>query len=333
MAEKTKIEWTDATWNPWLGCTRISPGCDNCYAAVSAPARTRHVIWGAKEARQETGPKNWNLPKTWNRAAPAFLAEHGRRRRVFCASLADVFDNAVDQALRLRALHLMAECTEIDWLVLTKRVGNVAGMVPLTWMATGGWPAHIRIGATIVNQEEADRDIPKLLDLPAPNFLSMEPLLGPVDLDKNLGGTRWIAAQRGCGGATNGRHHHDDLCGHGIDWVIVGGESGNGARPMHPDWARSLREQCAGAYVPFLFKQWGSWTVHEVDVEGGVEPGMPMTFKGLLHWTGIAWESPADDAMAGDVIRPGATLAMPADKKVAGRLLDGRTHDGYPKAT
>ena len=194
MADTT-IEWTDATFNPWIGCTKISPACDHCYASVSTPTRRFGVKWGAGEERRRTAPSNWQLPLRWNAQHDQFFAENGRRRRVFCASLADVFDNEVDPAWRADLFALIEATPNLDWLLLTKRIGNVSKMAPASWVGGpvqhgpdpanihGGWPANVWLGATICNQAEADRDIPKLLALPvAVRFLSMEPLLGRVDL-------------------------------------------------------------------------------------------------------------------------------------------------------
>jgi protein gp37 len=266
VSKNTKIEWADHTFNPWIGCTKVGPGCDNCYAeawdkrfAVSGHA----MRWGARE-RTRTSEANWRQPLRWNTEAGRL----GVRYRVFCASLADVFDNAVDPQWRADLFQLIEATPNLDWLLLTKRIGNVMDRVPEAtdlieygegWQSMWGqgvWPSNIWIGATVVNQEEADRDIPKLLAVPAAKrFLSMEPLLGPVDLglcDCDQGSR---TGPHGVGGVTCARCN--GAGGRMLDWVIVGGESGPGARPMHPDWARSLRDQCQAAGVPFLFKQWG----------------------------------------------------------------------------
>ena len=159
----------------------------------------------------------------------------------------------------------------------------------------------------------------------------MEPLLGSVDL--GLQCENWTndivmdpeTGARECCKAC-------DYTGtkNNIDWVIVGGESGHGARPMHADWARSLRDQCAVAGVPFLFKQWGSWTLHEVDESGAVEPAMPMNFRGMQCWRFGAWRVVDPGTKVSDLFTPNRVLALPADKKEAGRLLDGRTWDEAP---
>jgi protein gp37 len=223
MAEVTSIEWCDHTFNPWMGCTQISPACDNCYAEAAMGQRYGKVQWGSGQPRRRTAPQNWRKPLTWNRKA----IEAGIRPFVFSASLADVFDNEVDAQWRADLFDLIAQTPRLVWLLLTKRIGNVLGMVeaPL--------PRNVAIGATMANQAEYDRDNAKLHEVkrrlaPAFTFASLEPLLGPVELD--------AAAP---------------------DWVIVGGESGKQARPMDLDWARSLRDQSRALGRVFNFKQVG----------------------------------------------------------------------------
>ena len=230
MAENSNIEWTHHTYNPWIGCQKVGPGCDNCYAETW-DARFNGARWGADAERQRTSPANRNKPILWNRKA----MNAGERHRVFCASLADVFDNHASILPEWRAdlWAMIRQTSHLDWMLLTKRPGNIAKMLPPDW--GDGYP-NVWIGCTVVNQAEADRDIPKLLAVPAKvRFLSMEPLLRPVDL------TRWSGLV-------------DDPY-FGLDLVIVGGESGTHARPMHPDWARSLRDQCVAARVAFFMKQ------------------------------------------------------------------------------
>jgi protein gp37 len=259
VSENSKIEWTDATWNPWEGCQKVGPGCDHCYAETRNArfGGGTAVNWGPGAPRRRTSTANWKKPLQWNAAHAKFFAEHGRRRRrrVFCASLADVFDNAVDPQWRTDLVALVAATPNLDWLLLTKRVGNVRSMVPPGWLEPGGWPTHVRIGITVVEQSEADRDIPKLLALGCPTFLSMEPLLGPIDLSAiDIDGHQETLP---LGAGWLGRLEMGHTEGSRIDWVIVGGESGHGARPMHPAWVRSLRDQCKAAGVPFLFQAMG----------------------------------------------------------------------------
>ena len=301
MAENTAIEWCDHTFNPWIGCTKVSPGCDHCYAERREDKRLHRVQWGPGQPRQRT--KTWGDPKRWDRQHTAFFAEHGRRQRVFCASLADVFDNDVPTLWRVELLTLIGACDQLDWLLLTKRVGNVKRLLceaaelahergmPATANLITSWvdgeaPANVWLGATVVDQAEADRDIPKLLQVPARvRFLSIEPMLGPVDLLPML---------------EHRAEQHGDT---GVHWVICGGESGPGARPMHIDWPRGLRDQCAAAGVPFLFKQWGEWAPYD---------------RGAVDSRALASPGSLD-----------APLQL-FGKKAAGRLLDGRTHDGFP---
>lgn len=325
MSENSKIEWCDHTFNPWIGCTRISPGCDHCYAAVSTPARAMGIQWGAKELRHRTAPNTWKDPIKWNARHSELFPTTGRRQRIFCASLADVFDNAVDPMWRADLFDLIQATPNLDWLLLTKRIGKVREMVKeahgdrldIEHMGTSWLPDNVWLGATIVNQEEADRDIPKLLATPARvRFLSMEPLLGSVDL--RLEARNDIARWDGQG---------RDLPLRRIDWVIAGGESGPHARPMHPDWARSLRDQCAAARVPFLFKQWGEWAPGE---NCGAPPART---ERTADWWGGKWTF--------GVLTPSASASMHRDdqpvlyrigKKTAGRHIDGRTHDEFPEA-
>lgn len=314
MSENSKIEWTDHTFNPWEGCTKVGPGCDHCYAEVRNArfAGGESVNWGAGAPRRRTSESNWNKPLKWNAEADAFFAVHGRRQRVFCASLADVFDNEVPKEWRRDLFKLIEETPNLDWLLLTKRIGNVLDMVPPPWLDRinfrGDWPANVWIGATIVNQEEADRDIPKLQQVPsAVRFLSMEPLLGPVNITRIGFMDGFIAPLERP---------------YGIDWVIVGGESGPHARPMHPDWARAIRDQCYKARVPFLFKQWGEWEVHKRP-GGYYRPDGQFAEWWTHKQTWFFTKSP--NSLNLEMRRVG--------KKAAGRELDGITHDGYPKVS
>lgn len=322
MSLNTKIEWADSTFNPWIGCTRISPACDHCYAAVSTPARTRSIEWGPGKPRIRTSEANWREPAKWNRQHDEFYESHGRRRRVFCASLADVFDNEVDTQWRADLFGLITLTPNLIWMLLTKRIGNVPQLMQEITEPGKPWklPDNVWLGATIANQEEADRDIPKLLATPARvRFLSCEPLLGPLDLtvfprppsdyDEAMPG---FAQCRGfffnALDGSDGFLNHD---GHAwesapgvrshIDWIITGGESGLHARPAHPEWFRSLRDQCTEANVPFFFKQSGEF----VSVSEVAGPGEHFEFP------------------------DGATVRR-AGKKLAGRTLDGRTWDEVP---
>jgi protein gp37 len=291
---------------------KVGPGCDHCYAETLATARLG-VTWGAGAPRRRTAESTWKQPRRWNARA----AKLGTRYRVFCSSLADVFDNEVDPAWRVDLAMLIIATPHLDWLLLTKRIGNAKGFLWAMFGAT--MPDNVWLGATIVNQAEADRDIPKLLATPAAKrFLSMEPLLGPVDLSSvpAIGRAGWLCP-------LTGKHQlqpvHADHSGARLDWIIVGGESGGNARPMHPDWARSLRDQCAAAGVPFLFKQWGEWLDHEtaLDVVG---MDNPLVGDGQARW----------HARTDRVRYLEGLTTIRVGKKAAGRLLDGVQHDGVP---
>ncbi len=359
MADQTAIEWTDSTFSPWTGCTKISPACDHCYAeSWSKRAGARVGKWGPGAPRVRTAPANWRKPVQWNAKpfyechrccwrgdTPSQPADGGlwfcpacksldvftARRRVFCASLADVFDNEVDPQWRDDLFDLIAATPNLDWLLLTKRIGNVRGMLPATWTigATKPWP-NVWLGATICNQAEADRDVPKLLAIPAAKrFLSIEPMLGPVDMAWAFPDTRTGCCHR-CGFRTNrvggicpndGETLRGDI---GVDWVIAGGESGPKARPMHPDWVRSLRDQCAAARVPFMFKQWGEW----VDADSG--PDDDEAYEGKPD----CWVDPsgrAHDGALGVDFFHGTYAMYRVGKKAAGNTLDGRQHLEWPR--
>ncbi len=321
MGENTKIEWADHTWNPWVGCTKVSPGCDHCYAETWAKraGKAAGVTWGGE--RRRTSPSNWRKPLQWNEESKARVETFGAaRRRVFCSSLADVFDNQVPPEWREDLFELIRKTPHLDWLLLTKRIGNAPEMIKAAIanfdigyspdFAAWPWP-NVWIGATVVNQAEADRDIPKLLQLPARvRFVSIEPMLGPIDLTDVV--TRYDGGTEDHFSALFDPDDDEADTLPYLDWVICGGESGHGARPMHPDWARSLRDQCAAAGVPFLFKQWGEFTTPRV-------AGAPVSrLVGHERIPGHAF----DDGLL--VVRIG--------KKAAGRQLDGRTHDEFPAA-
>jgi protein gp37 len=310
VSENTKIEWAHHTFNPWEGCTKVGPGCDHCYAETRNK-RFHGGNWGVGAPRRRTSEANWKLPLKWNREA----AKNKTRYRVFCASLADVFDNEVDQLWREDLWTLIEATPNLDWLLLTKRIGNVPDMVPSYWL-NGEWPSHAWLGATVVNQLEADRDIPKLIRIPAKiRFLSIEPMLGPIDLNSVP-----IPADDGIAGWT-------------VDWVICGGESGTGARPMHPQWARSLRDQCVSAGVKFHFKQWGEWAPRAGALTGGgtdfskLDPSCekwPNTIRLGEHGknTRIIENCTEDAGQEVFVQRVG--------RKLAGRIIDGRTWNEFP---
>lgn len=242
MAENSAIEWTHHTFNPWIGCTKISPACDHCYAEAW-DARFKGNRWGPRSDRTLT--KTWRSPLKWDRIAE----QKGERYRVFCASLADVFDNhhSIKDDWRRELWFLVKQTPNLDWLMLTKRPQNILRFLPNDW---GEGYENVWLGTTAENQTEFDRRAAKLAAIPARiRFLSMEPLLGEVDVSQHI----WR-----------------------LDWIIAGGESGRYYRKAHPDWFRSLRDQCANSNTPFLFKQWEGRNQTEIKAKG-------RKLDGVLH--------------------------------------------------
>lgn len=349
MGENSKIEWTDHTWNAWIGCEEINPACDHCYAREMAQ-RYGWAKWGPDGTRRITAPSNWRKPITWNAKA----AKEGNRYRVFCESLSDLFEDwqgamrnhkgtiehrcGEGHRIGLETIHvegiecdsgcgllsfpwsmldvraevfaLIDETPNLDWLLLTKRPENINRF----WSAYDS-PERSRpnvwLGTSIPNQEWADKLVPELLRfscLGAGAFLSVEPLLGPIDLEPYLGNAvTWNEDGSRCWEEP------------GINWVIAGGESGSKARPCHPDWIRSLRDQCQAAGVPFFFKQWGEWVPESHDA-----------------WTS---DAPQDDSFVeyvyGDQPNPvdyRGTYMAKVGKEKAVALLDGREWKQTPFA-
>lgn len=316
MADKTGIEWTDATWNPVTGCSKVSAGCKHCYAERDW-ARMVHLP--AYQGRAFTDvachPERLDQPLRWKKA-----------RRVFVNSMSDLFHESVPFEFIDRVFAVMALAKQHVFQVLTKRpermrdymlrlsksaklLDDAARTLGYTFEFNGAyfvsWPlSNVWLGVTVEDQAAADERIPLLLDTPAAvRWISAEPLLGPVDLARMS--PKMFAAKANAltgnwkrdGGPTKRETPT-------LDWVVVGGESGPNARPIHPQWARSLRDQCASAGVPFLFKQWGEWFPHPEIIDAG---------GSLFH----RFED--------------GTWMQRDGKKRAGRLLDGVTHDAYPK--
>jgi len=337
MGENTKIEWADSTWNPWVGCTKISAACDHCYAEEWA-GRFGQVQWG-DNPRKRTSDANWRKPRKWNRDAE----KSGKPHFVFCASLADVFDNQVPIEWRRDLWELIAETPHLTWLLLTKRPQNIAKMLPNPGQhysrggpAWGeGWP-NVWLGTTVESQEAADRNIPALLAVPAvKRFLSCEPLLGPVRLDDICTGYYFTNVLTGemWHEDADGFVHGRDNKGQRIDWVIAGGESGPQARPSHPDWFRSLRDQCAEADVPFLFKQWGEWKPWESGCPPEwISPAGGRAEHNCLLPVDIDTDKNWDDGLGFVANGENHFAFQRVGKARAGRLLDGVQHDGRPEA-
>lgn len=226
MGKNSKIEWTNHTFNPWWGCTKVSAACKNCYAEAWSK-RVGTKVWGPKAKRRFFGDKHWGEPIKWNTEA----ARRRQRTRVFCASMADVFEVRRDlDPWREKLWDLIDSTPELDWLLLTKRPERVLEFAP--WKLD--WPSNVWLGTTVEDQESGQTRLPHLAKIPAAiRFISAEPLVGPLNIRPWLGAT--------------------------IDWVITGGESGPKARPSSPSWFRELLLQCMEADVPFHFKQWGDW--------------------------------------------------------------------------
>lgn len=314
MAENSAISWTTHTWNPWMGCTKVSPACDGCYAEALMDKRYGKVQWGPHGERVRTGARTWNDPKRWQRQAE----KDGSRPFVFCASLADIFDNQVPADWRREAFDVMRATPNLVYLLLTKRPQNIVKMAG----EVGGLPGNAAIGTTVEDQKRADQNVFHLIRAkyalkPAFAFLSCEPLLGPIEVE--------------------------DITE--IDWVITGGETDQGghkARPTHPNWFRSLRDQCARYGIPFHHKQNGEWADYETVggngweftrdrdgrrygriLAGYVGSSAPM-FDGREFETAFPWPEKSIHWTANPCM-------VKVGKHLSGRRLDGVEHNGFPE--
>ena len=277
----TGIEWTDETWNPLVGCSVVSPGCTNCYAMrkaggfLSRTGKFRGLTLGSK-----AGPVWTGEVRLWEPALDQPLRWQ-KPRRIFVNSMSDLFHESIPSDWIRRIFDVMRNAPQHTYQILTKRAERMKEF--MAWWVMQHVeqpPSNWWLGVSVEDQARADERIPLLLETPAAvRWISAEPLLGPVEMSRWLGNAPEEAG----------------ICeGPGIDWVVVGGESGPHARPMHPDWARSLRDQCTAAGVPFFFKQWGEW-------------------------------APApDDGFGHRMVRLG--------RRSAGRLVDGRSWDELPPA-
>ena len=369
MAENSKIEWTTHTFNPWRGCTKVSAGCASCYAETLSGRNPKTLgVWGPNGTRVVAAESTWREPVKWDREA----ARSGTRPRVFCASLADVFEDwtkpmvesngiqlsKIDsrpwtvrvhddeptvsmQDVRARLFALIDATPNLDWLVLTKRPENIARMMPpaVTNLSIlhrtkqhEQYRPNLWLGVSVENQQAADERIPHLLRVPAAvRFLSCEPLLGPVDLTK-----LWLPDRSGYWNCLTGKltarvkldaggelwaETEDAITGR-IGWVIVGGESGPGARPMHPNWVRSLRDQCQAAGVPFFFKQHGDWMA-------GDFMGRPDSRRDARPYRYVSYDgsTTSDNPESAPL---SSYCVYRVGKKAAGRLLDGREWSEFP---
>lgn len=318
MADKTGIEWTDATWNPVTGCTKVSPGCDHCYAETFAErfrGTAGHYFENGFDVQLR--PDKLDLPVRWKRP-----------RRIFVNSMSDLFHDDVDYAYICQVFAVMALAPQHTFQLLTKRHARMRSLLSGTnakrdillsaQLIKGAemddipWPLpNVWLGVSVENQQWANIRIPALLDTPAAiRFLSCEPLLGSISLFDNT------------------RIDTGTL----VDWVIVGGESGRNARPMHPQWARQLRMECTENGIPFLFKQRGEWTWNEQD--RFYLPPKPYTDRvGVMHSAGMVAMTKSNPFNPFERGHPNwATRIERVGKKAAGRELDGRTWDEFPQA-
>lgn len=340
MAENSGISWTDHTFNPWIGCTKVSDGCKNCYAERDFDKRRHVVEWGKGKPRVRTTPENWKKPLTWNRKAE----KEGTRPRVFCASLADWLDPEVSIEWLADLLDLIEQTRNLNWLLLTKRPELWQGRIVealidarerdlgcarmLHLWSNGIPPKNVWIGATVENQKATAR-IPHLLSMPARvRFLSCEPMLGPVDLNAVKRPDNAYMNTQGRTGVITTIEEPDDYLYWSkrvIDWVICGGESGPNARPMHPDWARDIRDQCVAAWVPFHFKQWGEWA------PGECAPGPQTRTETAAWWYESSWNfQPVTVKQSQEMNCEDEPDLWRFGVKAAGRLLDGVEHNAMP---
>lgn len=330
MADGSKIEWTDATWNIITGCSVLSPGCTNCYAMRLAGTRLKHHPSRAGLTMMSKAGPVWKGQVRFNEEWLLQPLQWARPRRIFVCAHGDLFHEAVEEEWLDNIFAVFALCPQHMFQILTKRparardylscaehedsdwlerLGDIAVALTGSPCAAGtiediDWPLrNVWLGVSCENQEWADKRVPVLLDTPAAvRWVSAEPLLGPIDFKS-------IAR---------------------LDWIVAGGESGADARPMHPDWARSIRDQCAAAGVAFHFKQWGQWAPHKPvaggDLGGDVRSGRVR----IVHPTGQS-DVEVVETTGGRSTIPGSRYMAAVGKKAAGRLLDGRTHDAWPE--
>ena len=293
MADKTTIEWADATWNPITGCSQVSPGCRECYAMILAAGRLKnHPSRRGLTVETSTGPK-WNGVLKFNFDWLTLPFSWKKPRRIFVCAHSDLFHEHVPADWIDLVMAVVANCPRHQFLVLTKRAQRMQAYMRHRVPGLRGFLPNLWLGVSVETQQYADERIPLLLETPAAvRWISAEPLLGEIDLYR--GGWSFLENLR----SPTGKRYWK------LDWVVAGGESGPRARPMHPDWARSLRDQCSMAGVPFFFKQWGEWA--------------PWGDGRAIHHTALCRF--ADGVKAYQI-----------GKKASARVLDSRTHDDFPE--
>lgn len=303
MAENTGISWTDHTANFWHGCVKVSPLCKFCYAERDSERRG-HQIFGPNTRRNFVKCVWKDLPR-WDKQA----RDRGKELKVFVMSMGDFFEKLSEnhpdhdqmEMVRHQACHLMQKTTNLHYLLLTKRISNVKKMVPDSWLER--WPRHIRLGVSVGTQRDADRDVPRLLEIPCHNFLSMEPLLEEVTIAKWLKSTYMTPEETW------------------IEWAITGGESGSKNQPIragHPNWYRRLRDECITANTPFHFKQHGEWLPEDDNVRQRDQRGNPLYLIHSVEDTGF-------------FTFPDETRMHRVGTKNSGRMLDGILWDEMPE--
>lgn len=367
MANQTSIEWTDATWTPVKGCTRVSEGCRNCYAEIMTARFSKPGMWGEGLATIVDTPNGkdhrWTGKIKLDEAVLLKPLSWRKPKKIFVCSTSDLFQAGVPDDFIDKVFAVMALCPQHTFQVLTKRPGRMrvyfadgpaariggkaADLNDGKWRPIRLPLPNVWLGTSTENQAAWDERVPHLLATPAAvRWISAEPLIGPIDPSKiemppallPLSCTRddvWavepltgriapIIRSGASSWALDGGGQRIAK----VDWIVAGGESGPGARPMHPDWARWLRDQCAAAGVPFLFKQWGDWQPHTPraggDLGGDVRSGRVVT----VNPSGRSIFEQSE--LTGRGGEPGCRYMERVGKAMAGRLLDGVLHDGYP---
>ncbi|MUO84844.1 phage Gp37/Gp68 family protein [Agrobacterium vitis] len=353
MADNTKIEWTDATWNPITGCSIVSPGCTNCYAMKLAGTRLQHHPSRAGLTKDSKAGPVWNGQVRFNDGWLTQPLQWKKPRMIFVCAHGDLFAEGVPDEWIDKVFAVMALAPHHTFQVLTKRpermreylrddmvcsrIGEQQRKIDddMTAYTDIGVDApfplpNVWLGVSVEDQPRAEQRIPILLDTPAAiRWISAEPLLGGFDLRK-LPSVIFAADINALTGTLRWDGGPTETGGQRLDWVVAGGESGRNARPMHPDWARSLRDQCAAAGVPFLFKQWGQWGPIEETVGSHEQFAIGHSGK-LVKSADLAYPDGKARSSLPEEDRRGLHSMYSVGKKAAGRLLDGVEHNGFPE--